>query len=303
MSQGATILPTTGTISGLTEQNDINAAIAALLSNNSGGSAPSSPTAGMWWWNTSTGWIQEYDGANWNNVLYIDATNHLTDVQLGGGVQASIASAATTDLWSSPGSAIKITGSATITALANSSAVPGTLKVVTFAGTLTLTQNATSLILPGAGNVTTAAGDYMLVMALTANNVVVVQYTRANGQPLITPSGMASLTLADQTLSGGANVTSYNLGTQSSGTLTVDCGKGPLQYLTNGGAFTLAAPSNDGSCIVLVTNNSSAGTITFSGFTVGVNVGAALTTTNTNKFSISVWRLNGVSGYSTFAHQ
>lgn len=42
MSQGATVLPTSGTISGLTEQNYINAALAALLSNNSGASAPGS---------------------------------------------------------------------------------------------------------------------------------------------------------------------------------------------------------------------------------------------------------------------
>ena len=114
---------------------------------------------------------------------------------------------------------------------------------------------------------------------------------------------VALLTLADQTVTGGANVTSDNLGTQSSGTLTIDCGKCPLQYLTNNGAFTLAAPSNDGSCMVFVTNGSSAGTITFSGFTVGSNTGDALNTTNTDLFTISIWRINGTSGYRIAAHQ
>gem|GEM_PF-3147688 len=114
---------------------------------------------------------------------------------------------------------------------------------------------------------------------------------------------MAALDLADQTLSGGANVTAANLGTKSSGTTTVDCGTSPLQYLTNGGAFTLAAPSNDGSCIVQVTNNGSAGTITFSGFSVGSNTGDALTTSNTSSFAISVWRINSKASYRIAAYQ
>ena len=110
----------------------------------------------------------------------------------------------------------------------------------------------------------------------------------------------ASLTTADQTLSGGANVTALS---QSTGNITIDCGARPLQYITNGGAFTITAPANDGSCILLVTNNGSAGTITFSGFSVGANTGDALTTTNTEKFSIHMWRVNGTSGYRIAAHQ
>lgn len=117
------------------------------------------------------------------------------------------------------------------------------------------------------------------------------------------PAGTASLTTADQTVSGGANVTSQSLGTISSGTTTIDCGARPLQFLTNNGAFTLAAPSNDGSCIVLVTNGASAGTISFSGFSVGASTGDSYATTNTNKYSLSVWRINGTSGYRWAAHQ
>jgi hypothetical protein len=335
MSQGATVLPTTGTISGLQEQNYINAAVAALLSINSGGSAPTSPTAGMLWWDTATGWIQEYDGTDWNNLFYLDTTNHLGYAQLCGGAVAILASAATVDLWSTPGSVVEITGAATITALCASDAAPGTLKVAYFTGALTLTHNSSSLILPNNGaNITTAAGDTALVMAISNVNVLVVQYVRANGRTVSTygvsgPSSatsgdlasfngtagnviqdsgvpatdVARLSVADQTVAGGANVTSYNLGVISSGTGTVDCGKAPLQYVTNNGAFTIAAPANDGSCILLVSNGASAGAITFSGFTVGASTGASLTTTNGNKFSISIWRVNGVSGYSIFAHQ
>lgn len=114
---------------------------------------------------------------------------------------------------------------------------------------------------------------------------------------------IACLDLADQTLSGGANVTTSDQGTKSSGTFTVDCGVCPLQKCVNNGAFTLAAPANDGSMILLVTNGASAGTITFSGFSVGAATGDALTTTNTQKFSLHIWRVGSISGYRVAAHQ
>lgn len=114
----------------------------------------------------------------------------------------------------------------------------------------------------------------------------------------------AGLNTTDQVLAGGSTVTSYSIGTVSSGTSTVDCGKSPLQYLTNGGAFTLAAPSNDGSCVIQITNNGSAGAVSFSGFTVNASyTGGALTTTNTNKFMVSVTRVNGSSIYNIIPQQ
>lgn len=113
-------------------------------------------------------------------------------------------------------------------------------------------------------------------------------------------SGVANLATTNQTLSGGANVTSASLTT---GNITVNCGNGPLQFITNGGAFTITAPANDGSCMVLVTNNASAGAVSFSGFSVGANTGDALTTTNTSKFTLSIWRINGTSGYRVASHQ
>lgn len=113
-------------------------------------------------------------------------------------------------------------------------------------------------------------------------------------------STVASLNINDQTLAGGANVTSLS---QSAGNITIDCGARPLQYQTNNGAFTLTAPVNDGSCILLTTNSASAGTITFSGFSQGSNSGDPLTLINTSKFSIHIWRINGTSGYRVAAHQ
>lgn len=118
--------------------------------------------------------------------------------------------------------------------------------------------------------------------------------------PLLGQLVCAQLNVQDQTLSGGANVTSLSL---STGNITVDCGARPLQFITNNGAFTITAPANDGSCMLLITNGASASTVTFSGFTVNGNTGEALTTTNTNKFTVSIWRINGTSSYTIKALQ
>jgi hypothetical protein len=109
-----------------------------------------------------------------------------------------------------------------------------------------------------------------------------------------------SASVEDQLISGGANVTSKSL---STGNITVDCGARPLQYITNGGAFTITAPAADGSCKLLVSNNASAGAITFSGFSVPASPGDPLTTTNGHKFTINIWRINGTSGYRIAAMQ
>lgn len=103
--------------------------------------------------------------------------------------------------------------------------------------------------------------------------------------------------------SGGIYIQSFPIGTISSGTYTVDCGNGPQQFMTNNGAFTLAAPTMDGNCFLNVVNGASAGAITFSGMTVGANTGDALDTTSTHKFTLSIWRINGVSSYFVKALQ
>lgn len=113
---------------------------------------------------------------------------------------------------------------------------------------------------------------------------------------------VATLGTADQTLAGGANVTSQSLTT---GSITVNCGSRPLQYITGAtSSWTITAPSNDGSCILLLTNAASSAVIpTFSGFTVGSAAGAALTSTSSAKFYISVFRINGTAGYQVTAAQ
>lgn len=130
----------------------------------------------------------------------------------------------------------------------------------------------------------------------------------------------ANLNVINQVMSGGATTVSQcamGLGPSANaasctpatnGTVNVNCGLGPTQYLQNNAAFSLSAPTKDGSCLILVQNGASAGAVSFPGFSVGSNTGATLTTTNGNFFTISVWRVtvsggSSVSGYNIFAHQ
>jgi hypothetical protein len=107
----------------------------------------------------------------------------------------------------------------------------------------------------------------------------------------------------NQTTTGGFRFTPYNGGTVSSGTFTPNAFNHNYQYYTNNGAHTLAAPANDTAIDILITNGASAGAITFSGYTVGANVGDALDTTNAHKFIISIRRINATATYTIKALQ
>ena len=139
----------------------------------------------------------------------------------------------------------------------------------------------------------------------------VIQYwgdlNSGSGGFLIINSGSAlgaSLSTPDQTLSGGANVTSYQIGVITSGAVTVDCGKCPLQTLTNNGAFVFNPPTLDGSCAILIANGTAPGAVTFSTgtaasgliWTVGNNIGDAFVTATGDNFILSVMRITTVSG-------
>jgi hypothetical protein len=113
-------------------------------------------------------------------------------------------------------------------------------------------------------------------------------------------SGTLAQARLPSSFSIGFTVSPYSI---STGSFTVTPANGNYQYVTNNGAYTITAPSSDCAVDILVTNGGSAGSTTFSGFTVGSSTGTTLTTTNTNKFIISVRRINGVSTYSIYGLQ
>lgn len=103
-------------------------------------------------------------------------------------------------------------------------------------------------------------------------------------------------------VSGGFFVTSWSIGT-GSGTITPNAANGNYQFVTNNGAFTIAAPGTDCAIDLLVTNGASAGAITLTGFTIGTFVGSTYGTTNGYKFILSIRRINGTSTFSWYALQ
>lgn len=186
-NQSNTWSPTTGQISGLTLTTNYNNALSAIQSCNSGGSAPVNDQTGVsvqgqCWLNTSTTptTLEQYDGAQWVTLGWIDTVNHQWIPNNAGG-NGTLASGATTDLGSVQNPAVSITGAATITSF-GSSALPGAQKYLTFTGAATLTNNAVSLVLPNGGaNIVTAAGDTAIALATGTGNWRVLSYTRASG--------------------------------------------------------------------------------------------------------------------------
>lgn len=110
----------------------------------------------------------------------------------------------------------------------------------------------------------------------------------------------ASSTIHGQT---GFAVTPHNLGT-GSGTITPSPYLGNYQYITNNGAFTMAAPTVDCAIDLLVTNGASAGAITISGYTAPSGGGGdTYATTNAQKYLFMIRRINGTSTYAWKALQ
>jgi hypothetical protein len=125
----------------------------------------------------------------------------------------------------------------------------------------------------------------------------------AGGTTTLETGTMAALDQQDQTLSGGANVTSYAV---PQGSYTVDCGKRSLQYIAGSNtAWTINAPQNDSSCMLQIVNQATGTPVipSFSGFTTNSNTGEPITTANNGIFVLTIWRINGVSSYLVKALQ
>jgi len=98
----------------------------------------------------------------------------------------NVASAATTDIWTTTGNLLHTTGTTTITSF-GTAARAGAMRKVIFDGVLVLTHG-TNLNLPGSANITTAAGDYAFVMADTTTQHDVI-YFRKDGTAVIASGG------------------------------------------------------------------------------------------------------------------
>lgn len=79
MSQNSIILPTTGTVSGLSMTQDTNNAINTLATDFSGASAPSSPLPGQTWHDTTNNIIKYFslDSTTWIQLFNLNETAYL----------------------------------------------------------------------------------------------------------------------------------------------------------------------------------------------------------------------------------
>lgn len=103
------------------------------------------------------------------------------DFGMPGAKGSSVASAATVTL--GDGWFFHITGSTgPITDIDFAKSWDGRMAMLVFDSTPTITHNATTLILPGAANITAAAGDRALIVQDSGDNIIVLEYVKANGQ-------------------------------------------------------------------------------------------------------------------------
>ena len=131
------------------------------------------------------------------------------------------------------------------------------------------------------GSLARAGGSMSGALAMGANKITGLAAGTASGEA-VRYEQAAKLDVADQTITGGARVTSYDLGTISSGTTTLDPGDRPMQHATVTGNFTLAPGSNVGTLVLDITiSGGSVTLITTSGFTKATG---GFTYTNGHKF-------------------
>lgn len=202
--------------------------------------------------------VARHEGSgNWRVLSYVRTDGHALTV-----LQATIASASTTDLGSSIAQSIVISGTTTITSF-GSSAPTGALKFIEFSGALTLTHNGTSLILPGALSIVTVAGDCLVARHEGSGNWRVLTYTRGTtGHPLITGAAtIASASTTDLgstlaqaiTVSGTTTITSFGSSAPTGATKFVEF-SGALTLTHNGtslilpGALNIATVAGD--CLI-----------------------------------------------------
>lgn len=91
---------------------------------------------------------------------------------------------------------------------------------------------------------------------------------------------------AEKQTAGSGQSTAEDIGTVSTGTITLQPSDGALKTLTNGGAFIWAAPTQEGGYIAYMLNNGSAGAITPSGF--DHEQSSIFNTVDTNEFEVAV---------------
>lgn len=161
------------------------------------------------------------------------------------------------------------------------------------------TLNATALVIQSVNATALVANTLSLVSAISVGNSTV--NTQINSSSMTINGDTVLSANLTATIKVGYTLAPKALGNIGS-TFTPNAALGNFQYGNNHVASTWNTPSSDCSITILVTNDGSAGTITFSGY-AGGSTGDSLDTTSGHQFLINITRINSVSMYSVRALQ
>lgn len=165
------------------------------------------------------------------DTLYLSLSGGTLTGALNEAKSTNIASAATTDLSTSIGNYVHITGTTTITSFGTLQA--GAERILVFDDVLTLTHNGTSLILPNASNITTKAGDSAIFRSEGSGNWKCIAYQDS------TPTG----TWVPSFTGFSSNPTDYTASYGVSGNLvTVNYDWLATSGTSNANTFTMTLP-------------------------------------------------------------
>ena len=207
MSQGTTIIPTTGpsSLSALIS-GFVNPALAALLTNNSGLSAPSSPSLFQFWLNTTASprQLEMWDGTSWLVILTIDPTGHVVGLPAASLTGSALPAGITTI----PGPAkIGVSELDLPTALLMSSGVPAVASGFG-TGAAVISNNGTATFRVNVGTTPGNTGVITMPSATNGWNVQVTNLTSMTTSQFITKQvgvgSSTSVTIGNYTDVGGA---------------------------------------------------------------------------------------------------
>jgi hypothetical protein len=148
------------------------------------------------------------------------------------------------------------------------------------------------------------------ILAFVQSNTAYAQanaaYTQSNNAYVAVNTATQFVVKNNETtlINTGYTTTSFNAGDNVAayGTWTPNPANGNYQYANSNGSVTIAAPSQNCGIDILLTNGTAAGSITFSGFTVGAGAGTYANTSG-YRHILTIRRINNISAYSWYALQ
>lgn len=178
----------------------------------------------------------------------------------------SVASAATTSIFTSGEQCRSITGTTTITSFGTNTA--GQIRYCRSVGALQITYNATSMITPGAANLAIAAGDWFVVKGLGSSNAEIISLTRA---------ASLSTRISDLGAAAAANTIANTTYTQTWGWVFNGSGQKGLHLTGSGGVgqgqlFTVTGSTTTEHLLKVASLYGNMFTVNDGSFTLGASV-------------------------------